>query len=156
MTLLGGVVQPDYDSCTDGPVGGVIEVPAAGPAGPTGPRGVPSFVFVFGSNRSALQVGERITHPIPTDLNNKTLSLWRARMLVSSAIEFLIYKAPSQNAAAVALTGTMPELAGQQGGSGMFTDLSDSTLQTGAVLEVEIVAVAGDVKQATLVLEINP
>lgn len=39
MTIISGVVQPDYDSCTDGPVGGVVEVPVEGPPGPEGPEG---------------------------------------------------------------------------------------------------------------------
>lgn len=75
MTIVAGVVQPDYDECSDSPVGS-IEIP--GPAGPQGPPGEGSLCPLFCGTGSPEGV---VTSPIggiyeQTDAAATSHSVW--------------------------------------------------------------------------------
>lgn len=127
-----------------------------GPPGPPGSSGLRAIVFNFGSDKSNLTTGMRLTFPVPSYMNATTMQRWRIRKTSEAGdITFTLHKAPSLSAAAVALTGVTPTIVGVRGGSGNLGNLSDTQLNQDQVLEAEITAVTVGIKQATLVIEVN-
>lgn len=74
MTIVGGVVQPDYDACVDAPVGNTIII--EGPEGPPGPPGTSCPLFCGTGSPEGV-----VTSPIggiyeQTDAASTSHSVW--------------------------------------------------------------------------------
>lgn len=156
MTVVGGVVQPDYASCSDGPVGGFVEVP--GPTGPTGPQGPPGddatskfpFIFVFGDGVNPPPAGAKIALPVPS---NGSFVSWQARVVgdVTGTVVFALRVATTPIGALASVGGTQPSLTAVKGDRQTTVDWTTTAVVVGGVLECEYVS--GDVSGVVLMVE---
>lgn len=159
MTVVGGVVQPDYASCSDGPVGGFIEVPGpTGPTGPQGPQGPPGnnatskfpFIFVFGDAIDAPSVGSKIAIPAPSAGSFVSWQARHANGQVATAAFHLRY-ASTPTGAVATVGGTQPSLTTVVGRRETTVDWTTTAVVAGGVLECEYVS--GDTLGVTLMVE---